>query len=101
MGRTPLRDEAEEKESHIKNVTAKVTPAMYAILTAIGKTHDRSLSKVGLHLMKRGLEQYRKDGILVVPDTVNVPMVDTASEGAARHEEATHTTSGRRRRNSR
>lgn len=51
-----------EKRSETLSLTA--TPAVRSEIESIAKAEDRSISWVILALMERGLEAYKKDGLL-------------------------------------
>lgn len=51
-----------EKRSETLSLTA--TPAVRSEIESIAKAEDRSISWVVLALMERGLEAYKKDGLL-------------------------------------
>lgn len=52
------------QEKRSATVTIMVTPAVRAKIQAIATSEDRSLSKVASALLERGLDAYRKDGLL-------------------------------------
>lgn len=52
------------KEKRSELVGALVTPSIKKEVQAIADLDDRSLSFVGGALMERGLEAYRRDGLL-------------------------------------
>ena len=59
---------AMEKEKRSELVGALVTPTIKDDLTRIAQQDDRSLSFVAGALIERGLDLYRRDGILKAKD---------------------------------
>lgn len=54
-------------EKRSENLSLTVTPTVRSEIEAIKKAEDRSISWIVLALMERGLEAYKKDGILKPP----------------------------------
>ena len=52
------------KEKRSENIGVMVTPSVRALIEKIAKTEDRSLSWVSGKLLERGLEAFRRDGLL-------------------------------------
>jgi hypothetical protein len=59
-----LTVQKDTKEKRSENIGVMVTPSVRALIEKIAKAEDRSLSWVAGKLLERGLEQFRRDGLL-------------------------------------
>ena len=73
------------REIEYKIVTFRIPGEVVAALDRIASEHDRSRNKVVENLLKRGLEDYESDGVLVKtlrPENGIIPIKSLASDTA-------------------